>query len=236
VAAGLPKSEAAAVLQEALEAARAAPTRLDPPNRLDVLRAIAACPLPEALAGGAVAIAKEIESADDRAAALAMLAPALPAGHRRAVLDEALEAASTVIALAHVLPALPVDERTRLAADALERIVRVQEWQGEEYVTVTVPSNLLALAPHLSADQAASAFRAAPRIDDPEERAAVLAALAPRVEDSARAGCWPQPAKRSSRSTASGIARMPSSCSGPTCRPVSSATRCESTASAGTND
>jgi hypothetical protein len=188
LAARLPKSDAAAVLQEALEAARAAPTRLDPPNRLDVLRAIAACPLPEAVAGGAVAIANEIESADDRAAALAMLAPALPDPRRRAVLDEALEAASTVIALAHVLPALPVDERTRLAADALERIVRVQEWHGEEYVTVTVPSNLLALAPHLSADQAASAFRAAPRIDDPEERAAVLAALAPRVDDSSRAG------------------------------------------------
>jgi hypothetical protein len=198
----LPEGERAAVLAQALAAARGS---ADGNGRAGLLAALA-LHLPEGLLAEALAAARDIADGGGRAWVLAELAPRLPEGERAAVLAEALADARgsarggrSAWVLAALAPHLPEGERAAVLAQALADARGIA--RGDNRARA-----LTALAPHLPEGERAAvlaeALAAARGIADGNGRAWALAELAPRLPEEKRAAVLAQ-----ALAAARGIAR-----------------------------
>ncbi len=179
----LPSSERAAVLAEALDAARQIG---DESDRAWVFEELATH-LPASLLAEALGAARQIGDQSERARALGELAPHLPApllaealGMARQIGNESLRAR----ALGGLAPRLAAEQRAAVLAEALGAARQIGNESERAWA-------LGELAPRLAEEQCtavlAEALGAARQIGDEFDRARALGELAPRLAEEQRA-------------------------------------------------
>jgi hypothetical protein len=181
VALQLPMPQRLGVLEEALDAARAAG---DDDDRMDVLSEVGPH-LPGGLFGSALEVARTCSN-KNRSRALGDLASHLPKAQRFAVLAEALEAAYAVRddaararALGGLAPRLPQAQQSAILSDALAAVRASDDDHGQGWA-------LEILTPHLSGDLLGSALETARAINSSWVRACALSDLALRLPQAQR--------------------------------------------------